>query len=341
LSALLALSAASCDGPPAMLEANVRAAAAPRAEPAPPQAAAAAGAGTRAEPIADLLAAAATGREGDGLPARLEAVLQRDDASVGPAVTFIHAGKATRLIIDALAAAGTPAAQAALCGLARDARLPTPVRAEAVASLGLVKRPTPSTMTEVGALVRTGDPDLSAPALFLAGSVARAGRAEQPSQAVAIEKLVLAATARARGTDELLAALAALGNLGSPTVLPRLRAAATAGDPRIRAAATRALRLVPDAEADRLLAATLGRDQDATVRAAAIFAAGFRKLDPLADALAATAETDRIDYVRAGAVTLLARNREISPRIARALAYVASNDPKPDLRRLAAGAADR
>ena len=42
-------------------------------------------------------------------------------------------------------------------------------------------------------------------------------------------------------------------------------------------------------------------------------------------------------YVRAGAVTLLARNRQLSPRIERALADVASNDPKPDLRRLAAG----
>jgi hypothetical protein len=34
---------------------------------------------------------------------------------------------------------------------------------------------------------------------------------------------------------------------------------------------------------------------------------------------------------------LLARNRQISPRVGRALAYVASNDPKPDLRRLASG----
>jgi HEAT repeat protein len=93
-------------------------------------------------------------------------------------------------------------------------------------------------------------------------------------------------------------------------VLPRLRQAVTAGDPRVRAAATRALRLVPDREADRLLAVTLGRDQDPTVRAAAIFAAGFRPLEPLVDALSDTAQHDPIDYVRAGAVTLLAQNRE-------------------------------
>ena len=73
------------------------------------------------------------------------------------------------------------------------------------------------------------------------------------------------------------------------------------------------------------------------MRAAAIFAAGFRKLDPLVDAIADSAQRDPADYVRAGAVTLLARNRQLSPRIERALADVASNDPKPDLRRLAAG----
>jgi HEAT repeat protein len=96
-------------------------------------------------------------------------------------------------------------------------------------------------------------------------------------------------------------------------VLPRLRTAVTAGDPRVRAAATRALRLVPDAEADTLLATTLRRDRDPTVRAAALFAAGFRDLDPLADALADTARNDPVEYVRAGAVTLLTRDRQTAP----------------------------
>ncbi len=257
-------------------------------------------------------------------------------------LAFIRGDKATKMIVDALAASGTPASQDALCTLARDVHLPAHVRAEAVSSLGLIKRPTAPTMTAIAELIHVGDPrrasaELVAPAMFLAGSVARAGRADHPAQAAAIEKIVLAEAARAHGTDEVLDALAALGNLGSTAVLPRLRAAIAAGDARIRAAAIRALRLVPDAEADQLLATTLRRDHDATVRAAAIFAAGFRKLDPLVDAIADSAQRDPADYVRAGAVTLLARNRQLSPRIERALADVASNDPKPDLRRLAAG----
>jgi hypothetical protein len=290
-----------------------------------------------ADRIGDLFATVATGQEGDGLPTRIEAVLRRDDAAVRAARSFVHGDKATRLIVDALAAAGTPAAQDALCDLVRDRGLPRHVRAETVASLALVRRPTAATMTEVAELIRGGDPDLVAPTLFLAGSIARAGRADHPVEAAAIEKVVLAQSARARGGDELVEALAALGNLGSPAVLPRLRTALASRDPRVRAAGARALRLVPDPEADRLLATTLRRDHDATVRAAAIFAAGFRKLEPLVDALADTAETEPVAYVRGNAVTLLAHHRHVSPRAGSALAFVARHDPKPDLRRLAAG----
>jgi len=313
LSTLLALPAGACDTRPADLQANVRTADRPRAEPAAPRVTPAP---AREQPIGELLASVAAGHEGDGLPARIEAALRHDDASVGAALTFIRGGNATKLMIDALAAAGTPAAQDALGRLAGDGRLPRHVRAEAVASLGLIKRPTPAMMLQVAELLQAHDPNLSAPTLFLAGSVARAGRAEHPAHAAAIERMVLVASARARGTDEQLEALAALGNLGSATVLPRLRQAVTAGDPRVRAAATRALRLVPDREADRLLAATLGRDADPTVRAAAIFAAGFRPLGPLVDVLIDTAQNDPIDYVRSGAVTLLAQNRQVSPQIA-------------------------
>jgi len=318
-SSLLAAAVCSCGAQPSDLQANVRVAA------GRPGAGAAAGAvaATPApapkpragdERIDELLAAVAAGREGDGLPARIETALRRDDDAVRATLAFIRGDKATKMVIDALAASGTPAAQDALCSLARDGRLPRHIRAEAVSSLGLVRGPTVATMTEVGELIRTREPDLAAPALFLAGTVARAGRVDHPVHAAAIEKIVIAESARARGTDELLDALAALGNLGSVGVLPRLRTALASGDSRVRAAAARALRLVPDAEADRLLVTTLRRDHDPTVRAAAIFAAGFRKLDPLVGALSDTAQSDPTDYVRAGAVTLLARNRQSAPQ---------------------------
>ena len=313
----LALSVASCrDADPARLQANVRLAAPTgRGLSGPAPAPAAAASRPADDRIDELLAAVAAGREGDGLPARIEAVLRRDDAAVRAALAFMRGEKATKLVVDALAAAATPAAQEALCDLARDRRLTQNVRARAVASLGLLRRPTAATMTAVAELTRADVDAESAvgPALFLAGSVARAGRADHPTEAAALEKLVLARSARARSSADLVESLAALGNLGSAAVLPRLRAALAAGDPGVRAAGARALRLVPDPEADRLLAATLRGDHDPTVRAAALFAAGFRKLGPLVDALVETAENDPIEYVRSGAVTLLVRKRHIEP----------------------------
>lgn len=206
---------AACNGKqPSGLEANVRLAVAPRTAPraAPPPDTPA----VQDERIDDLLSAVIAGREGDGLPRRLETAIARDDAAARAAAAFVHVGRATKMIIDALAAAGTPVAQDALCDLARDSRLPTHVRAEVVASLGLVKRPTAPTMIEVAELIRARDQDLQAPALFLAGSVARAGRAEHPAQAAAIERIVLAESARARTTDDQMDALPRLGTSAAP-----------------------------------------------------------------------------------------------------------------------------
>jgi HEAT repeat protein len=291
--------------------------------------------------IESLLAAVAAGRDGDGIPARLEAMLDRDDAAVPATLAFIRSGRATKLVIDGLASAGTPATQAGLCQLAGDESLPSRVRTEAVASLVLVKHPTQPTLRAVASLISVADPALRHAVLFVAGSVARASRDEFPPATAAIEHAVLAEYGRpsaaptARDADDTLDALASLGNLGSAAILPRVRAALASAEPRVRAAAARALRFVPDPEADRLLIATLRRDREPTVRAAAIFAAGFRPIEPLADGLAETAETDPVEYVRANAVTLLSRHLDASPRAARALSFVARNDPAPSVRRLA------
>ena len=313
----LALSVASCrDADPARLQANVRLAAA--AEPAAAAPAPAADASRPADDrIDELLAAVAAGQQGDSLPSRIEAALRRDDDAVSAALAFMRGDNAAE-VGGRRARRGSDTGRA---GRALRAGPRPPPDAErprgAVGSLGLLRRPTAATMTAVAELARANvnveDDSPVGSTLFLAGSVARAGRADHPTEAAALEKLVLARSAPVRSRADRLESLAALGNLGSAAVLPRLRAALAAGDPGVRAAGARALRLVPDPEADRLLAATLRGDHDPTVRAAAVFAAGFRKLGPLVDALVETAENDPIDYVRSGAVTLLAHKRQIEP----------------------------
>src|SRR4051812_46253428 len=144
LAVSVALVVVSCGARPPDLQANVRAAA-------------------HHEGIDDLLAAVAAGHDGGGVPARIEALLRRDDDAVRAALAFIRDDKATKMIVDALAASGTPASQDGLCALARDIHLPAHVRAEAASSLGLIKRPTERTMTVVAELVRAGDAKLAMP----------------------------------------------------------------------------------------------------------------------------------------------------------------------------------
>jgi hypothetical protein len=302
----------------------------PAKPPAP--AAAVAGPATRAAPETGVKSA------DDPLPAaELEASLRMRDDALPTAIGLARAGRSSKSITEALARAGTDASQAALCALASDSGLAPEVRAEATTSLVLVKKPTAATLQAVGVLARGREPSLRRPALFVAGTLTRASRPQHPADADALERVVLAESAGARSYDERLDALAVLGNLGSASILPRVRPELAAPEPKLRAAAARALRFVPDPEADRMLLTVLAHDADPTVRAAAIFAAGFRRIGPLAEGLAAAAETDPVEFVRADAVTLLARHVRASARAERALDNVARNDASAEVRRLAHG----
>jgi HEAT repeat protein len=295
----------------------------------------------RGHTVEELLAAAAAGQAGDQLPARLEAMLRAQPEAVVPAVAFVRGGKASQPVIEALGAAGTPQAQAGLCALAGDARLPVRVREEAISGLVLVKRPTAPTMEAVERLLQGRPTGVRRAAGAVAGTVARSGRQDHATEAAALEKTLLGDYARAGDGEDRIVALAALANLGSPAVLAPVKAALGDGGRPVRAAAARALRLVPDPAADRLLVGLLRSDRDPAVRAAAIFAAGFRDLGPLVEGLAETAETDPVESVRTDTVTLLARYANASPRVTRALVYAADNDPKPNVRQLARAALER
>lgn len=202
----------------------------------------------------------------------------------------------------------------------------------------LIKHPTAPTLAAVGRLLESRPAGVGRAARAVAGSVARFGRQDHVTESSALEKSLLAEYTRAGDGEERAAALAALANLGSPAVLVPVKAALADGDRPLRAAATRALRLVPDPAADRLLVGLLRTDRDPAVRAAAIFAAGFRDLAPLVDGLAETAESDPVESVRTDSVTLLSRYATGWPRVTRALAYAADNDPRSSVRQIARAA---
>jgi HEAT repeat protein len=175
---------------------------------------------------------------------------------------------------------------------------------------------------------------------MVSGALARAGHSEHAIEANEIDAALIARYRRAQEGRDACDLLAGLGNSVGPSALPVIEEALS--DPRtpVRAAAARALRLATGPEIDRWLSAAIASDADPAVRADAIFAAGFhRPLGlPLVDALLRVARGDSVDYVRSNAITLLRRNSDASPDIAKTLAWVAINDPKPGIRRLASEA---
>jgi len=135
-----------------------------------------------------------------------------------------------------------------------------------------------------------------------------------------------------RTTESLLAA--AMVKDTEPMLSERLAALFRR---RPEAAAARALRLATGPEIDGLLGAAITSDGDAGVRAAAIFAAGFRHpIGPqIGQALVRAAKADPAESVRSGAITLLRENPGASPETAETLAWIAGHDAKPGVRRLA------
>jgi hypothetical protein len=291
--------------------------------------------------LAELLVAVDGAKPNDLLATRLAAVLRQHPEEIPEAVTFLRTSAAGRVVSDALGSAGTPAAQAALCRLAHEATAPARVRGDALTSLVLVKRPTAQTMASLIDLLDAPEPEVRRAALLIQGALARAGREQYPEAARAAERALLARAAPPNDVTLREDALAGLGNSASADLLPAFERALADADPRIRAAAARALRAVADARAEHMLAQLLERDQDPSVRAAAILAASFRPLGALVEPLAHTAETDPVDYVRIDAVALLKDHVAASPRVVEALATVAKNDRKPGIRRLAAEALAR
>lgn len=284
-----------------------------------------------------LLEAATANSDAGTLSARLAALFRRRPEASAAALEVLRKGGARKPITDALGTAGSPPAIEALGSLARDQKMPIALRRDALNALVLNQHPSPEAMRIPVTLLDDSDADVRSTARLISGAVARAGRTESPGEAEAIDAALIARYRKARDTGQMSELLGALGNSVGPQPIAVITEALRDDREVVRAAAARALRLASGADVDRVLAAAITSDSHPGVRADAIFAAGFRRpLSPqIGEALLHAAKEDPIGYVRSNAVTLLRRNSGAVPGIAETLAWIADNDSKPAIRRLA------
>lgn len=282
-----------------------------------------------------LLAEAEGGSADPALIDRLAALFRLHADAIPGGAALARRPTGPRVVVDALGTAGTPAAVDALGELLRDPAAPERARLEAAAALARVPRPEAGALRLPLALLDEPSAPLRHAAQLAAGALARAGRQAHPDEATAVERDLAARYAAARDPEERVSLLGALGNAAGPVATEAMARALGDDSAVVRAAAARGLRLATGPEVDGLLAGAMASDGDPGVRLAAIFAAGFRSVDPFVDALCAAAVGDSAEQVRRGAVGLLSRHLDASPRVRLALAQVAERDPKDGVRRLA------
>jgi len=284
-----------------------------------------------------LLEAAFSGTSDATLRERLAALFrQRPEAAAAALALLRKRGPESRLT-DALGGSGSRAAAETLAVLARDPTVPTALRVDGLTGLAVTQHPSAESMHVTVDLLDDADARVASAARILAGALARAGRAQHPKEADAVDAALIERYRKTVDEKELADLLGGLGNSASAAAGEVIEAALRDSRVPVRAVAVRALRLTRGPEVDGLLSAALTTDSDPSVRAGAIFAAGFRhSLDSaLTEAVLRAARTDPADSVRSSAVTLLARAPHASPQIAETLAWVAENDTKFGIRRQA------
>jgi hypothetical protein len=265
----------------------------------------------------------------------LASVLRLDDRAVIQVAARVRAGDAASgTLVDALGAAGTPAAQRALVVLFRQAPADAALRRDMLISLSLVPAPTRESVDFLGTLL--DDPAQGRQARYGLGSFAhQAADPEITSRCLAL----LYRELERPEPERVASALIALGNAGAGEALPVIEPYLDAPAPGLRAAAVRALRLVPGDHVDERLAAVLSGDREPQVRQSALVAARDR---PLSAALLRgvdwAARRDPEVHIRYDAVSALAGWVNEVPTIRETMALVARTDGNERIRATASAA---
>jgi len=238
-------------------------------------------------------------------------------------------------VIGSLSAASTPEAVHALAQVMGDAQQGVRTRVDAAAGLGMAAQPTQEGIAALRELAQSPEQDLRSTATLALGNAARNLNEQRSPDAAELLRELAQSVAAASTPEARALRLRALGNTASPEVLAVIQDALRDASPIVREAAIEALRLIPGAAADQLLAMRMVEDPSPQVRRAAIFASSFRPLPGFLPVLERSLRTDAVDAVRNDVVRLLG---EHLPRLAGAadlLAWAGQNDPNSDIRHTA------
>ena len=271
---------------------------------------------------------------------RLTALFRRRPEAAPAAVKTLLQNGPQRSVTNALGAAASPSAVAALNGMAHNPALSEMQRVDAIVAFVQMQHPTDKAMRVPVDLMNDPNATIRSAARLMSGALSRAGRAENAAEADEIDATLVDLFRNASNSSEKAELLGALGNSAGPSVVPVIQESLHDSTAAIRSAAARGLRLAPGPDVDRILATAITSDPDSAVRADATFATRFRHpiSASLAGALLSAASTDHARFVRSDAIAAVRENPNASPEILLTLKQIAENDPDAGVRRQAVDA---
>jgi HEAT repeat protein len=187
-------------------------------------------------------------------------------------------GPLRNTLLAILRDSGTADAQKALCDLLNDPDSSATDRADIVRDLSLVKTPTADTLQKLTALMH--DPAVGAQAELGVGANAYELRDSAPELAQQAVGTLVQDLQQAPDDVQRRRALGALGNSGAESALPSVQPYLDSGSEATQVSATEALRRMPGAQIDLLLADQLRHSPIAGVRIAAADAIRYRDPTP-------------------------------------------------------------
>jgi HEAT repeat protein len=251
---------------------------------------------------------------------------------IGRATNAVLANEVSRddakVILGALAAAGTPRALGGLSEVLTSHETNPEIRAVAAASIALAD----TTTTEAIDALHAGstDPDVGVRSSSILGLGAAAAHGGDDGALLSAE--LLGNLRGASSTDDRVLYLRAIGNSGDVGALPMVARALRDDDALVRCAAAAALRFMQDPDVDPLLDSVASTDADADVRSTALFAIGFRDLSVHEPTLASASRVDASESMRVSAIELLGRIVRKDPRVLDVLRECASSDASDEVR---------
>jgi HEAT repeat protein len=275
-----------------------------------------------------------------GVQHRLAALFRLDAKAIDKAFAALNPRNA-HVILGALGAAATPEAQKALALVAADPRRSTGERQSAVDAMFSLERPLPEARKALATLMNDPDPELKKNASYMLGIMSRRIAESDPGEAKALVGRLAADLASATNVDDRVRVLGALGNSGSPDSFQGISRSLASDDPAVRGASASALRFVPGAAADALLAKTITSDPDPGVRRAALMAASYRAYESVAPALESAAKHESDPSVRVATVATLATLAKEDGQSLILLSWMAQHDADAGVREQASKALQR